>query len=472
MVTYLFIGLFALMAGYFIYFDAVLSPDVVNNPYNARLDAFAERVIRGSILASDDTVLAETKVASDGTETREYPYANLFAHVVGYSTRGNTGIEQLANYYLLTSGISPAEQLKNQVKDQKSPGDNVITTLDIDLQRTAYDALGKNRGAVVVLEPETGRILAMVSKPDFDPGTINEKWDTLTSEDSSGSSVLYNRAAQGLYAPGSTFKIVTLLEYMRENPDYADFTYNCKGKVTEGNYTVSCYNKKAHGTEDLTKAFAKSCNSAFATIGLSLNEVSLKNTCEGLLFNGELPLPLTYSKSSFSLTADATPAQQMMTAIGQGETLVSPVHMAMLAGTIANGGVLMKPCLLDEVRSAKGTTAKTFEAEEYGPLMTAQEAEALTEYMKAVVTEGTGKKLSDLGFEIAGKTGTAEYTSDKKKSHAWFVGFSDTGSRDIAVCVLVEERGSGSEYAVPIAHQIFREWYANKTLNELMNGTE
>ena len=104
--------------------------------------------------------------------------------------------------------------------------------------------------------------------------------------------------------------------------------------------------------------------------------------------------------------------------------------------------------------------------------MTAQEAEALTEYMKAVVTEGTGKKLSDLGFEIAGKTGTAEYTSDKKKSHAWFVGFSDTGSRDIAVCVLVEERGSGSEYAVPIAHQIFREWYAYHTLNELMNGTE
>ena len=92
------------------------------------------------------------KAASDGAETREYPYANLFAHVVGYSTRGNTGIEQLANYYLLTSSISPTEQLKNQVKDVKNQGDDVVTTLDIDLQRTAYDALGKNRGAVVVLE--------------------------------------------------------------------------------------------------------------------------------------------------------------------------------------------------------------------------------------------------------------------------------------------------------------------------------
>lgn len=473
-ITYLFIGLFALMTGYFIYFDAVLSPDVINNPYNARLDAFAERNIRGNILASDGTVLAETKAASDGTETREYPYANLFAHVVGYSTRGNTGIEQLANYYLLTSSISPAEQLKNQVKDQKSQGDDVVTTLDMDLQRTAYDALGKNRGAVVVLEAQTGRVLAMVSKPDYDPGTINEKWDTLTAEDSSESgSVLYNRATQGLYAPGSTFKIVTLLEYMRENPDsYADFSFNCKGKVTEGNYTISCYNKKAHGAEDLTKAFAKSCNSAFATIGLSLDESAFKSTCEELLFNTELPSPLTYSKSSFSLKTDATPAEQMMTAIGQGETLVSPLHMALIAGTIANDGVLMKPYLLEEVRSAKGATVKTFDTEEYGSLMTADEAAALTEYMKAVVESGTGSKLKDLGFETAGKTGTAEYTSDKSKSHAWFVGFSDTGDRDIAVCVLVEERGSGSEYAVPIARQIFQEWYGNKALKDLMNGTE
>lgn len=367
-ITYLFIGLFALMTGYFIYFDAVLSPDVINNPYNARLDAFAERTIRGSILSSDGTVLAETKTASDGTQTRNYPYANLFAHVVGYSTRGNTGLEQLANYYLLTSSISPAEQLKNQVKDEKSPGDNVVTTLDLDLQRTAYDALGKYRGAAVVLEVSTGKILAMVSKPDFDPGTINENWDSLTNEGSTESgSVLYNRATQGLYAPGSTFKIVTLLEYMRENPDtYADFSFQCKGKVTEGNYTISCYNKKAHGSEDLTKAFAKSCNSAFATIGLSLDETSFKNTCEELLFNTDLPSPLTYSKSSFSLQPDATPAEQMMTAIGQGETLVSPLHMALIASAIAGDGLLMKPYLMDKVQSAGGAEVKTFDPEAYG----------------------------------------------------------------------------------------------------------
>mgnify|MGYP002422465466 CR=1 FL=1 len=458
MITYLFIGLFALMTGYLIYFDAVLSPEVINNPYNSRLDAFAERNIRGNILSSDGTVLAETKVVSDGAETREYPYANLFAHVVGYSTRGNTGIEQLANYYLLTSSISPTEQLKNQVKDVKNQGDDVVTTLDIDLQRTAYDALGKNRGAVVVLEASTGRVLAMVSKPDYDPGTINEKWDTLTAESSSESgSVLYNRVTQGLYAPGSTFKIVTLLEYMRENPDsYADFSYNCKGNVTEGNYTISCYNKKAHGSEDLTKAFAKSCNSAFATIGLSLDERSFKNTCKELLFNTELPSPLTYSKSSFSLKTDATPAEQMMTAIGQGETVVSPLHMALIGSAIANDGVLMKPYLLEEVRSARGATVKTFDTEEYGSLMTADEAATLTEYMKAVVESGTGSKLKDLGFEIAGKTGTAEYTSDKSKSHAWFVGFLRNPDYPYAFVVLVENGGSGSAVAGDVASAVLK----------------
>ena len=226
MVTYMFIGLFTLMIGYFVYFETVLREDVINNPYNSRQDAFAEKVVRGSILADDGTVLAETEVSDDGTETRVYPYANVFAHVVGYSTRGRTGIENLANFSLLTSDISTVEQIRNSINERKDQGNNVVTTLNVELQQTAYSALGNSRGAVVVLEAETGKVLAMVSKPDFDPGTINEDWESLTSEDDTDSA-LYNRASQGLYPPGSTFKIVTLLEYMRENPDYADFSFRC-----------------------------------------------------------------------------------------------------------------------------------------------------------------------------------------------------------------------------------------------------
>lgn len=457
MVTYLFIGLFTCLVGYFIYFEAVLSPDVINNPYNSRQDTFAERIVRGKILAADGEVLAETEVSSDGTDTRSYPYGNVFAHVVGYSTRGKTGIESLANFSLLTSNAFFGERISNEIKEQKNMGDSVVTTLDATLQQTAYNALGNHRGAVVVLEAETGKVLSMVSKPDFDPNRINQDWEKVTSGEES-ESVLYNRATQGLYAPGSTFKIVTLLEYMRENADFENFHFNCSSSLTEGNYTISCYGKKAHGEEDLRKAFAKSCNAAFASIGLSLDEVIFKDTCQSLLFNTDLPLDLPYSKSSISQKADATPAEQMMTAIGQGETVVSPMHMAMIVSSIANDGVLMKPYLLDRIESYTGDLVKTYSSSAYATLMTESEAQRLTEYMEAVVTEGTGSKLSDLGFPVAGKTGTAEYTSDKSKSHAWFAGFSNTGEGDIAVCVLVEEAGSGSEYAVPIARQIFAAW--------------
>lgn len=459
--TYMFVGLFTLMIGYFVYFEAVLSPDVINNPYNARQEAFAERVVRGSILSSDGKVLAETTTSSDGTEKRSYPYANIFSHVVGYSTRGKTGIESLANFSLLTSSASVGEQIGNELKDEKNPGDNVVTTLDFELQEAAYQALGRNRGAVVVLEADTGRILAMVSKPDFDPGRINEDWESLTAAGDT-QSALYNRASQGLYAPGSTFKIITLLEYMRENPDYENFSFQCNGSLTEGNYTIRCYNKTAHGQEDLKKAFAKSCNSAFASIGMSLDAARFNKTCDSLLFNKELPFDLTYSKSSFSIKDDASPAEDMMAAVGQGETLVSPLHMALLSASIANDGILMKPYLLDRMESHTGNVVKRYNPKQYGALMTPEEAEVLTEYMQEVVKSGTGKRLADLDFPVAGKTGTAEYTSDKSKSHAWFTGFSDTGDSDIAVCVLVEERGSGSEYAVPIAKELFAIWGRNR----------
>ncbi len=439
------------------YFQVKLSPDVINNPYNSRQDALAERIVRGEIQASDGSVLAETIVASDGTESRHYPYGRQFAHVVGYSSMGKTGLESLANFHLLTSNVFLGEKIVNEIKEQKNIGDNVITTLDLKLQQTAYEALGNLKGAVVVLEPATGKVLAMVSKPDYDPNEIEANWEKLTAGEES-ESVLYNRATQGLYAPGSTFKIVTLLEYIRENSNYENFHYNCSGSLTEGDYTLHCYGNSVHGEEDLKLAFAKSCNTAFAEMGLSLREGNFSGTCEGLLFNQELPLNLPYSKSSFSLKKETSLAQKMMLSIGQGETVVSPMHMALIVSSIANDGVLMKPYFVDRIENRGKDAVKHYMPSVFSTWMTEEEADVLTEYMKAVVTEGTGSKLKDLGFPVAGKTGTAEYSSNKKKSHAWFAGFSDTGAEDIAVCVLVEEAGSGSEFAVPIARKIFEAW--------------
>lgn len=207
-VTYIMVGLFVGLMGYFGYFLQVQSETVINNSYNARLDSFSDRIIRGEILSNDGTVLAKTNVAEDGTEVREYPYGSLFAHVVGYSDQGKTGLESLANFYLLSSHMNLVEQAVNELSDTKNLGDQVVTTLDVGLQQAASDALGDRRGAVVVMEPDTGKILAMVSKPGFDPNQLSSQWESLISGDNTEAQLL-NRAAQGVYPPGSTFKIVT-----------------------------------------------------------------------------------------------------------------------------------------------------------------------------------------------------------------------------------------------------------------------
>lgn len=185
-------AIFVSLIGYLVYFTAFRSEDFINSPYNTRQDSFADQVIRGQILSADGQVLARTDVDAEGNETRVYPYGNVFSHVVGYATQGKSGLETEANFELLTSHAFFLEQLRNQFQGQKNQGDNVITTLNATLQQTAYDALGDRRGAVVVMEPDTGKILAMVSKPDFDPNTIDADWDYLVND--SSDSQLLNRA--------------------------------------------------------------------------------------------------------------------------------------------------------------------------------------------------------------------------------------------------------------------------------------
>ena len=160
------------MMGYIVYFQVVKSEEIIRSPYNARQDAYADRVVRGKIVDKNGNVLAQSSVSEDGTESREYPYGNMFAHVVGYSVQGKAGLESVENYELLTSHAFFLEKLVNEFQNKKNTGDTVVTTLDLNLQQAAYNALGDYKGAVVVIEPSTGKILAMVSKPDFDPNTV------------------------------------------------------------------------------------------------------------------------------------------------------------------------------------------------------------------------------------------------------------------------------------------------------------
>ena len=192
-----------------------------------------------------------------------------------------------------------------------------MTTLDADLQQAASDALGNFKGAVIVMEADTGKILAMVSKPDFDPNQIAANWETLNTDETN--SPLLNRATSGSYAPGSVFKIVTTLAYMRQYSNYSDYSYDCAGSITVDNTTIPCAGGNVHGHEDLRSSFANSCNSSFANLGLQLDIEGYRDTAEDLLFNSQLPSVLDYTKGSFVLDEESPTSEIMMTAMGAGQ---------------------------------------------------------------------------------------------------------------------------------------------------------
>lgn len=456
-VMYLFVFLFLCMTGNFIryiYFD---SPQDVNSSYNTRQEKLAEKVIRGKILASDGQVLAETIEDENGKEKRVYPFGKTFAHVVGYTTRGQSGIEGLTNISLLTSNAQISERISNEISEIKTPGDNVVTTLDVKLQEAANEALGVYKGAIVCMDPKSGRILAMVSNPGFDPNTIDQTWEELNQQ--TATSPLLNRTTQGLYPPGSTFKIVTLMEYLKENDHPEEYSFECSGRYSFGGVTINCYHGSVHGTVDLNKSFAKSCNSSFANIGTKLNYRAFHKTADELMFNQKLPLKIPYKQSQFSLNPDSDTEEQLHTAIGQGKTLITPIHMAMITSAIANDGVMMRPILIDRIENYQGGLFKQYKEQPYKRVIDSKLAEDMQQYMENVVKEGTGSKLLNDIYTVAGKTGSAEYNDQKGESHSWFTGYCDVNDPKLVVTVIVEGAGSGSEYAVPMAKRIFDAYY-------------
>ncbi len=457
LVTYCITIIFLCMAGFLVYFMAVQSQEIINNPYNKRQEVLAKKVSKGKILSADGKVLAETKTGADGKDTRVYPYKDMFCHIVGRAVNSMTGIEGKQGYPLLASHINPFTQLANTFRGEKSPGDNVVTTLDTKLQKAAYDALGNRKGAVVALDPSTGRILAMVSKPAYDPNRVEQNWEELIS-DSNEESALVNRATQGLYPPGSTFKVLTAMEYLIENPDsYSKFRYECKGTDSFSGNIINCYGREQHGSLNLKMALAKSCNGAFAKIGTTLDVAQFRKLTERFMFNKSLPVDFEYNKSKFSLSKDSDMGELTQTVMGQGKTMITPLENAVIAATVANNGEMMVPYVVDHVESDAGKRVTSYEPKSKGQIIDKWVAEKMNKLMRSVVTSGTGYSLSSLPYEVAGKTGSAEYDSEGN-SHAWFVGFAPADKPKIAVSIIVEGAGTGSRYAVPIAKEMFGEY--------------
>lgn len=457
-VMYFFLALFIALCVYFCYFLIFKSDDFINSPYNARLDKLAENIIRGDIVDKNGVVLA----TSSSDNERSYPYSNMYAHAIGYDSNGMSGVELDGNFYMLRSHAFFLERIKNDLMNVKNKGDTVVTTLDHKLQEVAYDNMDYD-GAVVAIEPKTGKILVMTSKPNFNPNTISDNYKKLSQGETS---VLLNRATQGLYAPGSTFKIVTALEYLQENANAAQSTFDCKGKLTVDNYTIRCYHGEVHGHQTFMEAFGNSCNIAFSEIGLGLNKNGFTQMCNQLLFNTKLPTRLSNTSTSQFKISDATKDTLMMqTAIGQGETLVTPMHMCMIASAICNDGKLMEPYILDSVTNYKGINVKTFRSKTVDSILTQAQADQIEEYMRYVVTDGTATGLNGSNYMAYGKTGTAEFNDNKDEAHAWFVGYAKKDDKELAIAVLQEKGGSGSKTAVPIARAVFDTYFseANNT---------
>ena len=458
--TLIFVITFIAMAGYLIYFNLTQAESIINNSYNKRQGVLSHRTIRGSILSDDKTKLAVTNVDDDGNETRYYPYSGLFSHTIGYLNNGGYGLESLYGYYMLHSNQNFFEQIGNDLSGNRNTGDNVVTTLNVGLQKACYDALGSNRGAVIVMEPSTGKILAMVSKPDFDPNTLAANWSQITGEGSD--SVLVNRATQGLYPPGSTFKLITMLEYLREHKnDYGQYHYICDGTYELGNNTINCVRTTAHGDVDLFSSLAVSCNCSFINIGLSLDLDRYKKTAEKMLFNKELPTNLEYNKSRFVLNGESSEWDIAQTSFGQGKTVITPFHLALITCTIANNGTLMEPYLVSSVESTNGMTVKKFKEEKYDTLITEKEASLLKKGMEQVVKDSFSWLFGGVEYTLAAKSGSAQYGTEGYE-HSLYASFSPADNPEIAVVAVVEGGPQRNTTAAEVTKQIYDYYYSNK----------
>lgn len=440
--------LFALICLYLVYFNLFEARIISSNSYNRRLRESSENIIRGSIMDRKGEVLVKSTKYKSGVK-RKYIYPRYFSHIIGYSSRnyGSSGLEAFYNKELMSSS-NTIETIKSKINNYFISGDGIKLTLDRSLQTYAADQLKGKRGAVVVLRPDTGEILAMASKPDFDPSGIQNNWESLIKD---SKSPLLNRAAEGLYPPGSIFKLVVASSILKNN--LQDEEIECTGEVSVDGYIIKDSSGKAHGRLTLAEALKYSCNSYFIKQGLKLKNNNMLSEAVKFRFNKGVQADMRIAASVFPNKLDSKSVAEQ--SIGQGEVLMTPLHAAMMASAIANKGVMMSPYAVSSIVGGEGQIIKEFKPKQLGQVMDAATAEKIRDMMVEVVKSGTGTKAKVSKVAVAGKTGTAEVGGDKK-SHAWFVGFAPADNPRVAIAVLIENGGSGGSTAAPIASRVLK----------------
>ncbi|HEX2946066.1 MAG TPA: penicillin-binding protein 2 [Clostridia bacterium] len=450
--------LFLSIIVYLTYFETFEKDRILTSSYNRRQWEQEDTTQRGSILDRNGTMLAYSK-GTGSKQERIYPYGRLYSQVIGYNSRayGKSQLEAQYNNELLNIWeFSPIAGLKNILSGEPKAGDNLYLTLDHKLQKKAEQLLGSKNGAIVVMRPKTGEVLAMVSKPDFDPNSaqLAQNWQDMVESDVHP---FLPRATQGVYAPGSTFKV--LVSAAALGNDVGGGTYTDRGSIVINGMEIDNYRKEAYGKIDMTQALAVSSNVVFAQIGVELGERNIRDIAARAGMNRDIPFDLNVSVSRFPYGAmDKTDLAAV--GIGQGRLQVTPLFMAMVASGIANEGVMMKPYLVDRVVSPSDVVIRTTQPEVFSRLISPEIAADVNEMMQSVVTAGTGKSAAIRGVKVAGKTGTAQNELSgvqKNKEHSWFIGFAPADNPQVAVAVLLEYGGStGGKAAAPIAREMLR----------------
>lgn len=445
----LFVVLFAVLALRQLWIQVIEGPALADRPNNPRHAAVA--VGRGAILATDGTPLAISR-----GNVRVYPQGALTAQVVGYASAryGTAGLEDAFDRVLTAraDAAGPLTQLRRIFTGTTAApvGDNVVTTLDLRVQRALVAGLSRyRRAAGVVIDPQTGAVLALASVPSYDPNRLEARWSALIADPASP---LLDRAIDGLYPPGSTFKIVTAADALDLGVLSMSATFVDRGGFTIGTFTVRNDEDEVTGTQDLTGAFALSSNVDFAQIAL---RIGVDHWFEyaarwGLGADAEFDLPV--ARDRLPNKNEVSPSILAQLGFGEASLLVTPMRMALIGATIGHDGVMPRPYLVRQL--AASDTALATRPETIAQPISSDTAHDVRSMMVAVVARGTGTAAQLPGVSVAGKTGTA--TNPHGPSHAWFVAFAPANAPRVAVSVVIENVGYGGTYAAPVAREVLR----------------
>jgi peptidoglycan glycosyltransferase len=464
--------LFGVLIGFTSYWSVFDAKALKEKTTNRRPLLEQQQIPRGRILAADGSVIAKSIPEGHGsnrTYTRHYPDGKLFGHPIGYSfiEYGQSEFEKSHNEEL-TGEESEFGSILDELTGKKQEGEQIVTNLDPHAQEVALgDLEAAGFGAVVAIEPSTGAVKVMASNAPYDPNRVPNEINKLFKE--KVSTPLLNRATQGLYPPGSTFKVVTAAAGLESGVITPETTINAPGSIIdEGHELANDYNQD-WGDISLDTALTNSVNTWFGQLGQKLGQDKLFTMMEKFGF-GSLPpidlpeeelLPSGVVGENGEILHRKDPVDLARVAIGQERLLATPLQIAMVASAVANGGKLMKPQIWNRVVNSDGSVTKRMSPDVYSQPISSKTAEELTTAMEGVVREGTGTNAAIPGVKVAGKTGTAETPGNKAcgggeaENQGWFMGFAPANDPKIAVVASVEcTEQFGNDVAAPIFRDV------------------